>query len=84
MRDTGPQAKASIQDMLEKFLGDESPLRPVEIMAPPDLTKPGPVAPYVPIARARDAQARRFNVARDRSADRPAMASEWEASSSVS
>ena len=37
--------------MLEKFLGDESPLRPVvEIMAPPDLTKPGPVAPYVPVA----------------------------------
>ncbi len=51
MRDTGPEeAKASIQGMLDKFLGDESPLRPVEIKAPPDLTEPGPVAPYVPVA----------------------------------
>ena len=50
MRDTGPEeAKASIQGMLDKFLGDESPLRPVEIKAPPDLTEPGPVAPYVPV-----------------------------------
>src|SRR5438034_465861 len=31
MRDTGPDAaKASIQDMLDKFLVDESPLKPVE------------------------------------------------------
>jgi len=51
MRDTGPdEAKASIQGMLDKFLGDESALRPVEIKAPPDLTDPGPVAPYVPVA----------------------------------
>ena len=51
MRDTGPEeAKASIQGMLDKFLGDESPLRPVETKAPPDLTEPGPVAPYVPVA----------------------------------
>jgi hypothetical protein len=51
MRDTGPEeAKASIQGMLDKFLGDESPLRPVEIKAAPDLTEPGPVAPYVPVA----------------------------------
>jgi hypothetical protein len=51
MRDTGPEeAKASIQGMLDKFLGDESPLRPVEIKAPSDLTEPGPVAPYVPVA----------------------------------
>jgi len=51
MRDTGPdEAKASIQGMLDKFLEDESPLRPVEIKAPPDLTEPGPVAPYVPVA----------------------------------
>ena len=51
MRDTGPdEAKVSIQGMLDKFLEDESPLRPVEIKAPPDLTDPGPVAPYVPVA----------------------------------
>jgi hypothetical protein len=51
MRDTGPdEAKASIQGMLDNFLEDESPLRPVEIRAPPDLTDPGPVAPYVPVA----------------------------------
>ena len=51
MRDTGPdEAKASIHGMLDKFLDDESPLRPVEIKAPPDLTDPGPVAPYVPVA----------------------------------
>jgi hypothetical protein len=51
MRDTGPdEAKVSIQGMLDKFLEDESPLRPVEIKASPDLTDPGPVAPYVPVA----------------------------------
>jgi len=50
MRDTGPdEAKASIQSTLEKFLEDESTLRPAEIKAPPDLTDPGPVAPYVPV-----------------------------------
>jgi hypothetical protein len=48
MRDTGPdEAKASIQGMLDKFLGDDSPLRPVETKAPPAMTDPGPVAPYV-------------------------------------
>jgi pimeloyl-ACP methyl ester carboxylesterase len=51
MRDTGPdEAKASIQGTLDKFLEDESPLRPVDIKAPSDLTDPGPVAPYVPVA----------------------------------
>jgi hypothetical protein len=51
MRDTGPDvAKASIQGMLDKFLEDESPPRPVEIKASPDLTDPGPVAPYLPVA----------------------------------
>ena len=51
MRDTGPDdAKVSIQGMLDKFLEDESPLRPVEIKASPDLTDPGPVVPYVPVA----------------------------------
>jgi hypothetical protein len=50
MRDTGPdQAKASIQGMLDKFLVDESPLKPVETKTPPALTDPGPVAPYVPV-----------------------------------
>jgi pimeloyl-ACP methyl ester carboxylesterase len=46
MRDTGPdKAKTSIQDMLDKFLTDDSPLRPVETKTPP-LTIAGPVAPY--------------------------------------
>ena len=49
MRDTGPDgAKASIQDMLDKFLVDESPLQPVETKTPPALTDPGSVAPSVP------------------------------------
>ncbi len=49
MRDTGPdEAKASIQDMLDRFLVDESPLKPVETKTPPALTDPGPVALYGP------------------------------------
>src|ERR1700686_1846763 len=45
MRDTGPdEAKASIQGMLNKFLDDESPLRPVETIALPEMTDPGRVA----------------------------------------
>jgi hypothetical protein len=50
MRDTGPdEAKASIQDMLDKFLSDDSPLAPVETTkVPPALTEPGPVALYAP------------------------------------
>ena len=49
MRDTGPdEAKASIQGMLDKFLEDDSPLRPIETKAPPEMTDPGPVTPYVP------------------------------------
>jgi alpha/beta hydrolase fold len=48
MRDTGPDGtKASIQGMLDKFLDDDSPLRPIETKAPPAMTDPGPVAPYV-------------------------------------
>src|SRR5712692_1690562 len=48
MRDTGPdEAKASIQDMLDKFLVDESPLKPVITKTPPLMTDAGPVAPYV-------------------------------------
>ncbi len=51
MRDTGPdEAKASIQDMLDKFLADDSQLQPVETTkVPPALTDPGPVALYAPV-----------------------------------
>ena len=50
MRDTGPdEAKASIQGMLDKFLEDDTNLRPVETKAPPEMTDPGPVAPYAPV-----------------------------------
>jgi hypothetical protein len=52
MRDTGPdEAKASIQGMLDKFLDDDSPLRPVDVKVPPALTDAGPVAPYAPVAQ---------------------------------
>jgi hypothetical protein len=48
MRDTGPDAaKTSIQGMLDKFLDDESPLKPVE--AAPKILDPGPVALYAPV-----------------------------------
>jgi hypothetical protein len=51
MRDTGPdEAKASIQEMLDKMLDDDSPLRPVETGTPPEMTDAGPVAPYGPVA----------------------------------
>src|ERR1700737_3196219 len=45
MRDTGPdQAKSSIQGMLDKFLQEDSPLKPVETRkAPPVMTDAGPV-----------------------------------------
>jgi hypothetical protein len=50
MRDTGPdEAKASIQDMLDKFLADDSPLKPVDTKTPPLMTEPGPVALYAPV-----------------------------------
>jgi hypothetical protein len=52
MRDTGPdEAKASIQDMVDKFLDDESPLRPVDTRVPPSMTDAGPVTPYAPVAQ---------------------------------
>jgi len=52
MRDTGPdEAKASIQGMLDKFLDDDRPLRPVDIKAPPAMTDAGPVAPYAPVSQ---------------------------------
>jgi pimeloyl-ACP methyl ester carboxylesterase len=54
MRDTGPdEAKASIQGMLDKFLDDDSPLKPVETTTPV-MTDAGPVAPYAPITAARN------------------------------
>jgi alpha/beta hydrolase fold len=49
MRDTGPEeAKESIQGMLDKFLDDDSPLKPVPTDMP-KITEPGPVALYAPI-----------------------------------
>jgi alpha/beta hydrolase fold len=50
MRDTGPdQAKSSIEEMLDKFIADDSPLRPVVTKKPPVMTDAGPVAPYAPL-----------------------------------
>ena len=52
MRDTGPdEAKASIQGMLDRFLDDDSPLKPVDVKVPPEMTEVGPVAPYAPVAQ---------------------------------
>src|SRR5580700_3416591 len=54
MRDTGSEvAKASIQGMLDKFLDDDSPLKPVETTTPV-MTDAGPVAPYAPVTAARN------------------------------
>lgn len=51
MRDTGPdEAKTAIQDMLDKMLDSDSPLRPVDTKTPPTMTDAGPVAPYMPVA----------------------------------
>src|ERR1700694_3256953 len=45
MSDRGPDnVKSTIQGMLEKFLEDDSPLKPVETKTPPAMTEPGPVA----------------------------------------
>jgi pimeloyl-ACP methyl ester carboxylesterase len=50
MRDTGPdEAKTAIQDMLDKMLDDDSPLRPVDITNTPVMTEAGPVSPYAPV-----------------------------------
>ena len=50
MRDTGSdEAKASIQGMLDKFLDDESPLRPIVTKTSPLMTDAGPVTPYAPV-----------------------------------
>ena len=49
MSDRGPDdAKNSIQGMLDKFLDDDSPLRPVESNTP-KIIEPGPVALYAPV-----------------------------------
>jgi pimeloyl-ACP methyl ester carboxylesterase len=49
MRDTGPDtAKESIQGMLDKFIQDDSPLKPVTSKTSPLMTDAGPVAPFVP------------------------------------
>jgi pimeloyl-ACP methyl ester carboxylesterase len=51
MRYTGPErVKALIEGMLDKFLDEDSPLRPVETNVPPAMTDPGPVSPYMPVA----------------------------------
>ena len=50
MRDTGSdEAKESIQGMLDKFITDDSPLKPVETKTTPLMTDAGPVAPFVPV-----------------------------------
>jgi hypothetical protein len=55
MRDTGPEhAKLSIQGMLDKFISDDSPLRPVPTKAAPLMTDAGPVTPYAPVAPSRN------------------------------
>jgi hypothetical protein len=49
MRDTGPdEAKESIQNMLDKFIADDSPLKPAASKSPL-MTDAGPVAPFVPV-----------------------------------
>jgi hypothetical protein len=49
MSDRGSDdVKSTIHGMLDKFLDDDSPLRPIKTKAPPAMTDPGPVAPYVP------------------------------------
>ena len=50
MSDRGSDdVKSTIQGMLDKFLEDGSPLKPVEIKTPPAMTEPGPVALYAPV-----------------------------------
>ena len=60
MRDSGPdEAKSAIQGTLDKFLEDESPLRPVETNTPSDLTL------CAGRTDARDGQTPRVSVIRD-------------------
>ena len=54
MSDRGPDdVKSAIHGMLDKFLDDKSPLRPVVSNAPPLMTDAGPVVPYVWVAPVR-------------------------------
>jgi len=49
MSDRGPdEVKAKIQGQLDKFLEDDSPLKPV-LTDMPKITEPGPVALYAPV-----------------------------------
>jgi alpha/beta hydrolase fold len=49
MSDRGPdEVKTTIEGMLDKFLADDSPLRPVPTDMP-KITEPGPVALYAPV-----------------------------------
>jgi alpha/beta hydrolase fold len=49
MSDRGPDnVKSTIQGMLDKFLDDDSPLKPVDTSTP-QIIEPGPVALYAPI-----------------------------------
>jgi dienelactone hydrolase len=49
MSDRGPEeAKTNIQGQLDKFLEDDSPLKPV-LTDMPKITEPGPVALYAPV-----------------------------------
>jgi hypothetical protein len=53
LSDRGPDdVKSTIQGMLDNFLNDKSPLRPVVTNSPPLMTEAGPVAPYVWVSRA--------------------------------
>ena len=50
MSDRGSDdVKSTIEGMLDKFLEDDSPLKPVETTTPPAMTEPGPVALYAPV-----------------------------------
>jgi hypothetical protein len=50
MRDTGPdEAKQSIQGMVDKFLADDSSLKPVLPDPSSQMTDAGPVAPFVAV-----------------------------------
>jgi hypothetical protein len=45
MSDRGPgDVKSMIRGLLDKFLEDDSPLKPIETKTPPAMTEPGPVA----------------------------------------
>src|SRR4051794_18981784 len=55
MSDRGPdEVKSTIQGMLDKFLDDDSQLKPV-VTKSPLMTDAGPVAPYVPLKPANSA-----------------------------